>query len=276
MIKIYNEDCLKTMQDTLAEKSIDVVITSPPYNNSRTSHTEYSMKTRNCRYAEYDDNMSNEEYCEWICKVFNGYNRILKKDGVVLFNISYGSENANIFFDCSYHIIHDTPFMVADIITWKKKCAFPNNVSANKLTRICEYVLVCCRKDEYATYHANKEVTSINERTQQPFYSPLYNFIEASNNDASNELNGATFSTDFVLRLMEMYVDETVANSSINIYDSFMGTGTTAMACKIKGYNCYGSEISAKQCEFAEKRLAFNNNVFATVEKKATRFGWDI
>ena len=55
MIKIFNEDCIQTMQKSLEENSIDLVITSPPYNNSRTSHTEYCMKTSNCRYVEYDD-----------------------------------------------------------------------------------------------------------------------------------------------------------------------------------------------------------------------------
>lgn len=276
MIKIYNEDCLVTMNFTLNPQSVDLVITSPPYNNSRTSHTEYSLRTQNCRYAEYDDNKTNEEYCDWICDIFCGYDRILKKNGVVLFNISYGSENANVFFECAYNIIKRTNFMVADIITWKKKSALPNNVSSNKLTRICEYVLVCCRKDEFDTYIANKEVKSIVERTQQPFYSALYNFVEADNNDgATNDLNNATFSTEFVSKLLDMYAPK--ENENTTIYDSFMGTGTTAMACKFKGYNCYGSEISKKQCEYAENRLMFNNKQTTVVKSTdVERFAWDI
>ncbi len=39
------------------------------------------------------------------------------------------------------------------------------------------------------------------------------------------------------------------------IYDPFMGTGTTAVACVIDGHRFIGSEISGKQCEYAEKRL---------------------
>lgn len=276
MIKIYNEDCIKTMSSTLQENSVDVVITSPPYNNSRTSHTEYCMKTANCRYEEYNDNKTNEEYCDWICEIFHGYNRILKENGVVLFNISYGSENPNVLFECLHNIITRTQFMCADIITWKKKSALPNNVSKNKLTRICEYVFVFCRKNEYDTFSANKIITSVNERTKQPFYSVLYNFIEADNNDFANELNKATFSTEFVIKLLDMYGKH---NGDFVVYDSFMGTGTTAVACKIYGVSCYGSEISKKQCEYAENRLKFNNsNCFTKKQNEQSfeKFSFDI
>ena len=275
MIKIYNEDCICTMNSTLEAKSVDLVITSPPYNNSRTSHTEYCMKTANCRYEEYDDNKTNGEYCDWICEVFHGYERVLKNNGVVLFNISYGSENPNVMFECLHSIITRTEFMCADIITWKKKSALPNNVSSNKLTRICEYVFVFCRKNEYDTFVANKRVTSVNERTKQPFYSVLYNFIEADNNDFANDLNKATFSTEFVIKLLEMYGKR---NEDFVVYDSFMWTGTTAVACKMYGVSCFGSEISKNQCEYAENRLKFNNsNKFVTnVDSVFEKFDWGI
>lgn len=39
------------------------------------------------------------------------------------------------------------------------------------------------------------------------------------------------------------------------IYDPFMGSGTTARACKDLGRNYIGSEISKEYCEISEKRL---------------------
>lgn len=39
------------------------------------------------------------------------------------------------------------------------------------------------------------------------------------------------------------------------IYDPFMGSGTTARACKDLGRNYIGSEISKEYCEVAERRL---------------------
>ena len=39
------------------------------------------------------------------------------------------------------------------------------------------------------------------------------------------------------------------------VYDPFMGTGTTGIACEELGLTCYGSELSSAQVEFAENRL---------------------
>ena len=115
----------------------------------------------------------------------------------------------------------------------------------------------------------------MNERTKQPFYSVLYNFIEADNNDFANDLNKATFSTEFVIKLLEMYGKR---NEDFVVYDSFMGTGTTAVACKMYGVSCFGSEISKNQCEYAENRLKFNNsNKFVTnVDSVFEKFDWGI
>lgn len=210
------------------------------------------MRTNSTRYTEYNDNKTNEEYCDWICNIFRGYDRILKKDGVVLFNISYGSENPTVMFECINDICKKTNFMIADVICWKKKSALPNNVSKNKLTRLCEFVFVFCRDNEYDTFNTNKKVTSTS-KTGQDFYSIMFNYIEAANNDGSNDLNKATYSTDLVMQLLNMYACN---GTNTVVYDSFMGTGTTANACKKLGMSCYGSEICKDQCEYAENRLA--------------------
>ncbi len=47
--KIYNEDCFITIEG-LEAKSIDAVITSPPYNTSRVSNSERARKENEARY----------------------------------------------------------------------------------------------------------------------------------------------------------------------------------------------------------------------------------
>ena len=78
----------------------------------------------------------------------------------------------------------------------------------------------------------------------------MYNYIEAANNDGANKLNKATFSTELVLKLLNMY-----ATKDSVVYDSFMGTGTTAVACKKYGCKCIGSELSEAQYEYTLERL---------------------
>lgn len=58
-----------------------------------------------------------------------------------------------------------------------------------------------------------------------------------------------TFSSELVLKLLDMYYTKGV------VYDPFMGTGSTGVACEMLGIKWLGSEISTAQCEYARKRL---------------------
>lgn len=255
IIKFVQDDCIHFM-NMLSEKNrkVDVVLTSPPYNTSRPS-SERSMKNHEGRYKVYDDLKTGEEYCDWCVNIFNHIDTILKPNGVVLWNVSYGTdatintEGIGLMWNSISDIIRHTNFTVADKIVWKKKSALPNNVSPNKLTRICEEVFVFCRKSEYKTFHANKEVSKIGKNGQQ-FYKVLYNFIEAPNNDGSTSLNKATYSSDLCVQLLNMYAPQNGI-----IFDPFMGTGTTGIACEILNLNCIGTEIDAEQVEYSKERL---------------------
>ena len=255
IIKFVQDDCIHFM-NMLSEKNrkVDVVLTSPPYNTSRPS-SERSMKNHEGRYKVYDDLKTGEEYCDWCVNIFNHIDTILKPNGVVLWNVSYGTdatintEGIGLMWNSISDIIRHTNFTVADKIVWKKKSALPNNVSPNKLTRICEEVFVFCRKSEYKTFHANKEVSKIGKNGQQ-FYKVLYNFIEAPNNDGSTSLNKATYSSNLCVQLLNMY-----APKNGLVYDPFMGTGTTGIACEILNLNCIGTEIDAEQVEYSKERL---------------------
>jgi len=248
-IIFFNGDCLETIDFLKTKTKVDIVLTSPPYNTGRTGKSQRSIDNYENRYDIHLDNMTDEEYLDWTVKIFNGYDSILKKNGVILYNISYGSENPNIMWKTVNEIITNTNFMIADNIIWKKNSALPNNVSPNKLTRITEYVFVICRKDEYKTFNSNKQIKST-ATTGQNFYENIFNFIEAKNNDGSCKLNKATYSSELCEKLLTIYAKE----NSI-VYDSFMGTGTTAVACKRMGFKCIGSELSEAQCEFSIERI---------------------
>jgi DNA modification methylase len=242
--KIYNEDCLVTMSKLNIK--VNAIITSPPYNIIRPSSTDRG-------YDIYKDDKTNEQYIDWTLDIFKGYNKILNTNGVVLYNMSYGTENTILMSLVIADLIRKSDFTLADIIVWKKQMATPNNVSHNKMTRIVEYIYVFCRKDEFHTFNCNKKKLK-EGKTGQAIYENVFNFITAKNNDNSTDLNKATYSTELVRKLLLMYSKENDI-----IYDSFMGTGTTANACIIENRNYIGSEISTEQCLFAEKRIKLNN-----------------
>jgi len=238
--KIYNEDCLLTMKRLYSK--VNAVITSPPYNIIRPNSTDRG-------YDIYKDDKTNDQYIDWTLDIFKGYNEILQKNGVILYNMSYGTENTILMNLVVADLIRKSDFTLADIIVWKKQMATPNNVSHNKMTRIVEYIYVFCRKDEFHSFYCNKKKLKERE-TGQAIYENVFNFITAKNNDSSTDLNKATYSTELVRKLLLLYTKENDL-----IYDSFMGTGTTANACIIENRNFIGSELSESQCKYANKRI---------------------
>lgn len=209
--KIFNEDCIQTMDKMVKfNQKVDIVLTSPPYNTGRPSTSERSRNNYEGKYDVHLDTMTQQEYCNWCVDLFNHFDNVLSENGVILWNVSYGSdasvntESIGLVWLSIADIIRNTPFTVADRIIWKKSNALPNNVSKNKLTRIVEDVFVFVRKDEYKTFNCNKEVSSIGKNGQQ-FYKNYYNFIEAKNNDGSCKLNKATYSSDLCMQLLSLY-----------------------------------------------------------------------
>ena len=247
---LFNGEALKILKKYNNE-TFDAIITSPPYNTSkRVGATDVYNK----RYDKHKDDMTVDNYLDWTISHFNEFEKKLKKDGVILYNMSYGTEShefSNLIYLTMANIYLKTEFCVADTIVWKKKSAIPNNVSKNKMTRITELIFVIVRKSEYKTFSANKKVKSVSKHGQN-FYENVFKFLEASNNDGSNKLNKATYSTELVLELLERDVKPT---KETVILDPFHGTGTTANACLQYGCSFVGIEISEEQHNFAVDRL---------------------
>lgn len=262
--KIYNEDCFETMKRMINDgQKVDCVITSPPYCTPNDDARKYNDRRFNNYQVHYDVFKgfdSPEQYRSWNVDLFNLYDKVLVNDGVVLYNISYTSKYPNLVYMVLYDIITNTCFSIADCISWKKNNALPQNMNGNRLTRICEFVFVFVRDDNLNTFKTNKQ------KSGNKWKNLFFNYVEAPNNDildiSINRLNSATFSTEFVRSLLNIYATE----NSI-IYDSFMGTGTTAVACKRFGCNFIGSELSEAQVQFANDRLS-GTNVFKKVHAK--------
>lgn len=71
---LHQGDCLKVLP-TLPARSVDIVVTSPPYN-------------LNTQYDEYKDNMSDEQYLDFIFRSAQAIWRVLKNDGSFFLNVA--------------------------------------------------------------------------------------------------------------------------------------------------------------------------------------------
>lgn len=252
MIQIYNEDCLRTIE-RLDDASIDCVVTSPPYGGK--IHNGYFTAQGNRLYDIHDDSVDVDKYNS-LCRVlFTGLGRKLKRTGAVIWNVSYNKANTEGFIRAIMEILDNTDFTIADVACWKKPMAVTID-SPNRMTRICELVFILVRRDGFEDYYCNKCLSS--EKDGRKKWCAVFNFVEAKNNDGKQDLNGATFSTEFARHFIELY-----CRKGGVVYDPFMGTGTTASAARDLGMDCIGSEISAAQCEYARRRL---DDLFTQVE----------
>jgi len=77
--KLYLDDCFNSFKK-INDSSIDIIITSPPYNLGNSHHTG------NKRHQAYNDNLPEKEYQETQIKLLNECFRVLKENGSMIYN----------------------------------------------------------------------------------------------------------------------------------------------------------------------------------------------
>ena len=242
---IFNEDCIQTMLG-INEPIIDLVVTSPPYDNLRT-YKGYSFDVAQTSTALY---------------------RVVKPGGVVVWVIGdatiKGSETGTSFrhalsFMASGFRLHDT-------MIWNKTNAMPK-VKTKRYFDKFEYMFIFskgtpkafnpimqpCKMGGKLYKSTCKKITKDKERVEKEF---VLNQERYRDNiwDIAVAQNKTAHPAVFPLQLA---VDHVTSWSNIDdiVYDPFMGSGTTAIACIKTGRQFLGSEISAEYCEIARRRI---------------------
>jgi site-specific DNA-methyltransferase (adenine-specific) len=77
-IEIWCGDCLTLMQERIADESISVVTTSPPYNQG-------------VRYRSYHDDQDEAAYLSWMAEVFAEIDRVLTPDGSLFLVVGHAA-----------------------------------------------------------------------------------------------------------------------------------------------------------------------------------------
>jgi len=206
-ITIYHGDCLEIMKE-LPDKSIDLVLTDPPYG--------IGFKAKG--YADIDEN----NYLT-VLNLFNDFKKAF---------ISYPEESMKYFvkaWGCPDEVLAwcynsniSRQFRLVNIYgsnvnysLEKQKCKNPNDERVNEFVDMYDW---------FCDIQLVKNVS--NEKTDHPCPVPV--------------------------KLMSRIVKLT---DSYYVLDPFLGSGTTAVACKELNRKCIGIEISEKYCEIAVKRL---------------------
>jgi site-specific DNA-methyltransferase (adenine-specific)/modification methylase len=239
--KIYNEDCLETLKK-IADKTIDLVITSPPYNmNLRIRNGKYCsrqiVKEFSSKYEGFDDNIPIEEFYNFHSQVLK---ELLRTSSIIFYNIQIVTGSKRAFFK----IIGELSDYLKDIIVWDKGYAQPA-MAHNVLNRRTELILV---------FDSSNGISRQFEKA---------NFQRGTLDDIWNIKRGKkvvdSHAAVFPEELVKTIIDN-FSNEGDLIYDPFMGTGTTAVVAKKLNRNFIGSELTEKYFEVINQRLLVSNN----------------
>jgi len=102
--QIYRGDCLRVL-GRLAPASVDVVITSPPYNLG-------------LRYGIYNDRRGEAEYLDWFMTIAEAIKRVLRPDGSFFLNLTGSSKRPWLPFELMVRL--RGMFHLQNHITWVK------------------------------------------------------------------------------------------------------------------------------------------------------------
>jgi len=104
---IHNEECIQGMKK-MGDDSVDITITSPPYNIGKSIHHEKNM------YKEYKDNIKEEEYYNFIKESLTEMIRLTKH--YVFLNFQMLSNNKISYMK----IISDFKDQIKEFFIWAK------------------------------------------------------------------------------------------------------------------------------------------------------------
>lgn len=230
--KIILGDCLDVMR-RLPDQSIDLIVTSPPYNllNSTGNGLSKATKTGKWKnaaikdgYEEYNDNMPYPEYIAWQRECVAEMCRLIKEDGAVFYN-NKNRVQGGLIQDRG-EIVRGFP--LRQIITWKRKGAV--NFNPGYFLPTTEQIYMLCGKKFKLVKGANKhtDVWEIQQEMKNPHPAP--------------------FPEELIDRIIQ-------STSAQVILDPFAGSGTTAVCAKKAGRNFILIDQSRRYCEMAQVRI---------------------
>jgi len=225
--------------EELPDNSVHLMVTSPPYNVGK----------------EYDENLTLNEYREFLKRVWSEVKRVLVPGGRACINIAnlgrkpYIPLHAFLIED-----MLDLGFLMRGEIIWNKassgspSTAWGTWLSAKNpiLRDIHEYILVFSKSSFARDLIENKKSTISKEEFLE-FTKSVWTF---SAEPATKVGHPAPFPVELPYRLIQLYTFEEEV-----ILDPFMGSGQTAIAA-IKTHRHYiGYETNQEYIELAQRRI---------------------
>ncbi len=253
MIDLYNDNCLKVLPK-IKEETIDLIITSPPYDNLRNYNKSFA----------------------WNFDIFksiaNELQRVLKSGGVIVWVVNdatiQGSETGTSFKQALY--FNEIGLNLHDTMIWQKETFTAVGSIKTRYAPVFEYMFVLSKEKpktfnpiidrlnkSYGTkYHGTirqKDGTTKKVSNQGKEFKKfgIRHNIWKINSEKSNKTNHPAV---FPINLAQDHI-KTWSDENDLILDCFMGSGTTGVACKNLNRNFIGIELDKNYFNIAKERI---------------------
>jgi modification methylase len=225
-ITLLRGDCLELMKN-IPDGSVDLIITSPPYNLGKTHHTG-NNKFKS--YNEYDDDMPETLYQQWQIKVLNECYRVLKDGGSMWYN--HKNRIRNGVQITPYEWLLKTEFLIKQEIVW-----FNRSQNFDK----CRF------------YPMTERVYWLAKNPKTKMFNAISHHDVFDTKDWKPEGTKGTFKRAYPVKMCTDIIS-CFPDSKI-VLDMFMGSGTTGVACAITNRDFIGIELDESYFDIAKGRI---------------------
>jgi site-specific DNA-methyltransferase (adenine-specific) len=260
---IYHGTC-ETVLPTFSAESVDLIVTSPPYADSR-------KKT----YG----GISPDDYVEWFLPITAQLHRVLKPTGSFVLNIKervVDGERHTYVIELIL-AMKKQGWLWTEEYCWHKKNSYPGKWP-NRFRDSWERCIHFTKDKKFAMYQdavkvpigewADSRLKKLSEtdkrrdesRVQSGFGKNISNWVGKEMVYPSNVLHMATESSNkkhsavFPVGLPAWFIKLFTKPDDV-VLDPFMGSGTTGVAAKQLGRYYVGIEKESEYCGVASKRL---------------------
>jgi site-specific DNA-methyltransferase (adenine-specific) len=250
--RILQVDCLTGLA-ALPPESIDVCVTSPPYNIG-------------IAYRSYQDRMPRPAYLDWLSEIGGAIHRVLKPAGSFFLNV--GSTGSDPWIGADAARAMGEPFILQNHIVWVKSLSIGNDTvghfkpinSARFLNHNHEAIFHFTKTgrvpvDRLAVGVPFKDKSNIarwgHARDRRCGGNVWFIPYETVKSRAQKFDHPAGFPVELPLRCIQLHGAEAPL-----VLDPFLGAGTTLVAAQKLGAAGIGFEVDMDYAERAAARLA--------------------
>jgi len=246
--RLYHGESEKVIP-TLDNNSIDLVVTSPPYNvdlgNNKFNENPYDL---------YNDNKSHWDYIKWLRdEIFKPIFPKLKSGGRVAINIGDG-KNGRVptHVDITHFMTRELNYLPMATLIWRKSqisnrfsWGSYQSPSAPSFPKPFEYIMIFAKDDIKLQ---TKGETDITAKEFKEWAFAEWTFAPETNQKKIG--HPAMFPVELPYRLIKM-----LSWKEATVLDPFNGAGTTGVASNELERNYIGIEMSKKYFDITKHRI---------------------